>query len=219
MNLNFKHANSRVLEAMLVLVQLVLTYVLYQTVGYKVIVLNLFYPPVIPADFSSAGTARVCWRSSACCRRRSCSSFNLGEFAAYSSPLVVALSVLVWGGVLGLAALLVGTLSDRAGLADDRAARAHVGVVEVLSALPAERRSAASRTIRIAWRSICRDLAVQLKLGRRGRRHPRGRPALLRHGKHRDHRPRHPQSHRRPGRRAGDRADSTRSTAPSWFAR
>ncbi len=51
MNLNFKHANSRVLEAMLVLVTLVLTCVLYQTVGYKVIVLNLFYPPVILAAF------------------------------------------------------------------------------------------------------------------------------------------------------------------------
>jgi HD-GYP domain-containing protein (c-di-GMP phosphodiesterase class II) len=166
MNLNFKQPNSRVLEVMLVLVTLVLTCVLYQTVGYKIIVLNLFYPPVILAAFFLGRYRAGVLAFFSVLAASIVLSFNLGEFAAYDSPLIVALSVLVWGGVLGLAALLVGTLSDELASRMTELHEAHVGVVEVLSHyLQSAHPSLKDHSHRVA--SICRELAEHLKLGQK----------------------------------------------------
>ncbi|HXY37741.1 MAG TPA: HD domain-containing phosphohydrolase [Planctomycetaceae bacterium] len=166
MNLNFKQTNSRVLEVILVLTTLVLTCVLYQTVGYKIIVLNLFYPPVILAAFFLGRYRAGVLAFFSVLSASIVLSFNLGEFAAYDSPLVVALSVLVWGGVLGLAALLCGTLSDDLASRMTELHEAHVGVVEVLSHyLQSAHPSLKDHSHRVA--SICRELAEQLKLGQK----------------------------------------------------
>jgi HD-GYP domain-containing protein (c-di-GMP phosphodiesterase class II) len=166
MNLNLKQPSSRTLEVMLVLVTLVLTCVLYQTVGYKIIVLNLFYPPVILAAFFLGRYRAGVLAFFSVLSASVVLSFNLGELAAYDSPLVVALSVLVWGGVLGLAALLVGTLSDELSSRMTELHEAHVGVVEVLSHyLQSAHPSLKDHSHRVA--SICRDLAEQLKLGQK----------------------------------------------------
>jgi HD-GYP domain-containing protein (c-di-GMP phosphodiesterase class II) len=166
MNLNLKQANSRTLEVILVLVTLVLTCVLYQTVGYKIIVLNLFYPPVILAAFFLGRYRAGVLAFFSVLSASIVLSFNLGELATYDSPLVVALSVLVWGGVLGLAALLVGTLSDELASRMTELHEAHVGVVEVLSHyLQSAHPSLKDHSHRVA--SICRDLAEQLKLGQK----------------------------------------------------
>jgi hypothetical protein len=166
MNLNFKQPNLRAMEVILVLVTLVLTCVLYQTVGYKVIVLNLFYPPVILAAFFLGRYRAGVLAFFSVLSASVVLSFNLGEFAAYDSPLIVALSVLVWGGVLGLAALLVGTLSDELASRMTELHEAHVGVVEVLSRyLQSAHPSLKDHSHRVA--AICRDLAEQLKLGQK----------------------------------------------------
>jgi hypothetical protein len=166
MNLKFKQPNSRTLEVILVLVTLVLTCVLYQTVGYKIIVLNLFYPPVILAAFFLGRYRAGVLAFFSVLSASVVLSFNLGEFAAYDSPLIVALSVLVWGGVLGLAALLVGTLSDELASRMTELHEAHVGVVEVLSRyLQSAHPSLKDHSHRVA--AICRDLAEQLKLGQK----------------------------------------------------
>jgi HD-GYP domain-containing protein (c-di-GMP phosphodiesterase class II) len=166
MNLSFKQPNSRVLEVILVLVTLVLTCVLYQTVGYKIIVLNLFYPPVILAAFFLGRYRAGVLAFFSVLAASIVLSFNLGEFAAYDSPLIVALSVLVWGGVLGLAALLVGTLSDELASRMTELHEAHVGVVEVLSHyLQSAHPSLKDHSHRVA--SICRQLAEHLKLGQK----------------------------------------------------
>jgi len=166
MNLNFKQPNSRALEVILVLVTLVLTCVLYQTVGYKIIVLNLFYPPVILAAFFLGRYRAGVLAFFSVLAASIVLSFNLGEFAAYDSPLIVALSVLVWGGVLGLAALLVGTLSDELASRMTELHEAHVGVVEVLSHyLQSAHPSLKDHSHRVA--AICRELAEHLKLGQK----------------------------------------------------
>jgi hypothetical protein len=166
MNLNFKQPNTRALEVILVLVTLVLTCVLYQTVGYKIIVLNLFYPPVILAAFFLGRYRAGVLAFFSVLAASVVLSFNLGELAAYDSPLVVALSVLVWGGVLGLAALLCGTLSDELSSRMTELHEAHVGVVEVLSRyLQSAHPSLKDHSHRVA--AICRELAEQLKLGQK----------------------------------------------------
>jgi HD-GYP domain-containing protein (c-di-GMP phosphodiesterase class II) len=166
MSLNLRQNNSRVLEAILVLVTLVLTCVLYETVGFKIIVLNLFYLPVILAAFFLGRYRAGVLAFFSVLAVSVVLSFNLGEFAAYSSPVVIGLSVLVWGGVLGLAALLVGTLSDELAGRMTELHEAHVGVVEVLSHyLQSAHPSLKDHSHRVA--AICRDLAMQLKLGQK----------------------------------------------------
>ncbi len=166
MAFNLKKPNTRVLEVILVLVTMVLTCVLYQTVGYKIIVLNLFYLPVILAAFFLGRYRAGVLAFFSVLSASVVLSFNLGEFAAYDSPLVVALSVLVWGGVLGLSALLCGTLTDELASRMTELHEAHVGVVEVLSHyLQSAHPSLKAHSHRVA--SICRDLAEQLKLGQK----------------------------------------------------
>jgi hypothetical protein len=167
MNVNFKQANNtRVLEVLLVLVTLALTCLLFKTEGYKVIVLNLFYLPVILAAFFLGRYRGGVLAFFSVLSASVVLSFNLGEFTASSSPLIVALSVLVWGGVLGLAALLVGTLSDELASRMTELHEAHVGVVEVLSHyLQSAHPSLKDHSQRVA--AICRDLATHLKLGQK----------------------------------------------------
>jgi response regulator RpfG family c-di-GMP phosphodiesterase len=58
---------------------------------------------------------------------------DMGNFAVFLSPLATALSLTIWGAVLGLTAILVGTLSDECTTRAIEAREAHVGVVEVLA--------------------------------------------------------------------------------------
>jgi response regulator RpfG family c-di-GMP phosphodiesterase len=129
-------------------------------------VLNLFYPPVILAAFFLGRYRAGVLAFFSVLSASLVLSFNLGEFAAYDSPLIIALAVLVWGGVLGLAALLVGTLSDELASRMTELHEAHVGVVEVLSHyLQSAHPSLKDHSHRVA--SICRELAEQLKLGQK----------------------------------------------------
>jgi hypothetical protein len=118
---------------------------------------------------------------------------DLTGFSSYNSPVVIALSVTVWGAVLGLTAILVGTLSD------DRAAKmlelheAYVGVVEVLARyLQSANPRLKDRSVRVATgRSRGTLHAI---VGKGNRRHSRGVPAAG-HGEHRNHGPRRAQGH------------------------
>jgi hypothetical protein len=59
-------------------------------------------------------------------------SLNLNTGTAFASPLVIGLAVAIWGAVLGINAILVGTLSDEKMHKIDELHDAYVGVVEVL---------------------------------------------------------------------------------------
>jgi len=164
--MSIKQQNPRVLEVILVLVTLVLTCVLHQTVGFKIIVLNLFYLPVILAAFFLGRYRAGVLAFFSVVSASVVLSFDLGEFSAFASPMVIALSVLVWGGVLGLAALLVGTLSDELDSRMTELHEAHVGVVEVLSHyLQSAHPRLKDHSQRVA--SICREVAMQLKLSQK----------------------------------------------------
>src|SRR5262245_37667517 len=99
----------------------------------KVVALNLFYLPVVLGGFFlgryRAGVMAVFSVIAA--------SLALAEhprdFAGSHSLAVVGLSMLVWGAVLCLTALLVGSLSDERNAKVRELHEAYVGVVEVLS--------------------------------------------------------------------------------------
>jgi hypothetical protein len=152
-----------VFEVTLTLIILGLNCLLYQLDGYMMVALNLFYIPVVLSGFFlgrySAGVFALFSMCSASC----IVALNATGFAATTSPLVIGLSVIVWGASLGLTALLVGTLSD------ERAARlkelheAYVGVLEVLSTyLQKGNPGLKARSLRVA--ELSQKIAGQLYL-------------------------------------------------------
>src|SRR3990172_6317736 len=106
-----KHAQV-VLEIFLVLIVLALICLLYQTAGYKMVVLNLFYLPVVLTAFFLGRYRAGVLALFSVIAASAVSLVDLSGFGSYSSPIIIGLSVTVWGAVLGLTAILVGTLSD-----------------------------------------------------------------------------------------------------------
>jgi hypothetical protein len=122
-----------ILELMLITVSIALTCLVYKSDGYKITTLNLFYLPVVLSGFflgrySTGILAVFCViTTSLVC------ALQLDEFSSYSSPLAVGLTIVIWGAVLCLTALLVGTLSDERNTQAEELHEAYVGVVEVLA--------------------------------------------------------------------------------------
>ena len=121
------------LEIILILICLALCGLLYRVGPYRTVVLNLFYLPVVLAAFFlgryRAGIlALFCVISAAVI-----TALDLNSLAAFTSPLAVGLALTIWGAVMGINALLVGTLSDESAGKIKELHDAYVGVVEVLA--------------------------------------------------------------------------------------
>lgn len=117
----------------MVVLAIAMACLVYKTEGYKLVTLNLFFLPVVLSAFFlgrySAGILAVLCvmtASLACV-------LETNDFATYTSPLAVGLSVTVWGAILCLTALLVGTLSDERSAQSVALHEAYVGVFEVLA--------------------------------------------------------------------------------------
>ena len=153
----------RTLEILLIGIVIGLTVLFHQVDGYKMIVLNLFYLPVVLAAFF-LGRYRAGVLALLCVILASvAAAMDLQNFAAFASPIVIGLAVTTWGAVLGLTTILVGSLSD------ERAAKmldlheAHVGVLEVLSRyLQSANPHMQDRSRRVA--ELSQKVAAQLRL-------------------------------------------------------
>ncbi len=121
------------LELSLIVITLGLACLMWRVAGFKLVVLNLFYLPVVLAGFFLGRYRAGVLAALAVIAASIVTALNLHDFAAFSSPLVVGLSVTLWAAVLGLTALLVGTLSDERTQSLSELHEAHVGVVEVLA--------------------------------------------------------------------------------------
>jgi hypothetical protein len=121
------------LEISLIIVTLGLTCLLYETTGYGVVVLNLFFLPIVLAGFF-LGRYRAGVLSLLCALAvAGVVMLDMQNFSVLLSPIAIALSLTIWGAVLGLTAILVGTLSDECEIRTIESHEAHVGVVEVLA--------------------------------------------------------------------------------------
>lgn len=131
--MNTRKKNDLTLEISLVIVALAMGGLIYLMAGHKMTVLNLFFLPVVLAGFF-LGRYRASILALLCVVVASAAAMvDLDGFAAYYSPVVISLSVVTWGAVLGLTAMLVGTLSDERSRKAAELHDAYVGVVEVLS--------------------------------------------------------------------------------------
>lgn len=130
---NKAHHRDLRLEASLFLICGLLTILLYFVEGFKMVVLNLFYLPVVLAAFH-LGRHRAGILALVCVLFASIAAVqDLESYAAATSPLVIGLALTVWGAVMGLNAIFVGTLSDQRTKTIDELHDAYVGVVEVLA--------------------------------------------------------------------------------------
>lgn len=123
----------RFLEVTLVLIAVGLCVLLHRTGAYRLVVLNLFYLPVVLAAFFlgryRAGVLSVLSVILAAV----VTALDLDTAVAYSSPVAIGLTLTLWGAVLALTAMLAGTLSDERSETMKELHEAYVGVVEVLS--------------------------------------------------------------------------------------
>ncbi len=124
---------QRFLELTLVLVTVALCALLYRVGAYRMVVLNLFYLPVVLAAFFlgryRAGVLAVLSVILAAV----VSALDLNTVTVYGSPTVIGLILTTWAAVLSLTAILAGTLSDERSEKIEELHEAYVGVVEVLS--------------------------------------------------------------------------------------
>jgi hypothetical protein len=123
---------QRILEIALILICVALCCLLYRVGPYRMVVLNLFYLPVVLAAFFLgrylAGIlALLCVVCAAIV-----TALDLATLATYTSPLAVGLALTIWAAVMGINAILVGTLSDERMAKIEELHDAYLGVVEVL---------------------------------------------------------------------------------------
>lgn len=154
------------LEIMLVIVALGMAYLVYRMGPFKMVALNLFFLPIVLSGYflgrSSAGIlALFC----ALCVTVA-TTLDATGFAAYSSPIMMALALTVWAAVLGLTAILVGTLCDERAAKLKELHEAYVGIVEVLSRyLQSGNPKVKVRATRIA--ELAQTVAEEMKLSRK----------------------------------------------------
>ena len=124
---------ERTLEVMLVLVTLGLGCVLHSIEQSQVVVLNLFFLPIVLAafylDLYRAGTLALLSVVIA----TTIIAGDLSRFAVTPTPVLVSLNVIVWGAVLGLTALLVGALNHQRTQRTLEANEANRNVVQLLT--------------------------------------------------------------------------------------
>lgn len=154
------------LEAMLIIVTIGMTYLLYRMGGYKMVALNLFYLPIILSGYYLGRTHAGILALFSVLAVTIASTVDAAGFAAYQSPIMMGLALTVWAATLGLTAILVGTLCDeRAKTVEDLHA-AYVGVVEVLSKyLQSANPKVKARSTRIA--ELSQSVAEEMKLSRK----------------------------------------------------
>lgn len=155
--------NEITLEVILVLITAALACLLYHTEGVKLVVLNLFFLPVVLAGFFLGRYRAGVLALLSVVIATIAISQNLSGFSSMNSPLLIGLSVTLWGAVLGLTALLVGTLCDERDAKSVEAHEAHVGVIEVLSSyLQSANPNLECRARRVA--SLSEDVARKMRL-------------------------------------------------------
>lgn len=122
-----------IFEIMLIVLVLGTTMLLYHMGVYKAVVLNLFYLPIVLSGyFLGRHSAGVLAFFCAICVTV-VTALESSGMAVETSPVMTGLMLTVWAAVLGLTALLVGTLCDERAATVAELHEAYVGVVEVVS--------------------------------------------------------------------------------------
>lgn len=153
----------RSLEIMLIVVVIGMTTLFILMREHRLLALNLFYLPVIISGyFLGRYSAGVLALLSALTVTVSTILFPQ-QFASYVTPTEIAITLTLWSAVLGLAAILIGTLCDERASTVSELQRAYVGMAEVLSRyLHGNDPQNSSRAQRVA--RLCNAISDALRL-------------------------------------------------------
>lgn len=125
--------DRRIFEIMLMVVVLGMSMLFYKMGQHKIVVLPLFFLPVVLSGYflgrSSAGELALFCAVVVTIA----TTVAATGFAAYDDPTMVGMVLTVWAAVLGLTALLTGTLCDERAKTLEELHTAYVGVVDVVS--------------------------------------------------------------------------------------
>lgn len=158
--------DRRVFEIMLIVVTVGMTYLLYRMGGYKMVVLNLFYLPIVLGGYFLGRTASGLLALLSVLAVTIATTLDSTSLAAYNSPIMVGLALTVWAAALGLTAILVGTLCDERARTVDELHAAYVGVVDVLSKyLQSGNSKVKARSTRVA--ELSQAVAEEMRLSRK----------------------------------------------------
>ena len=133
MKVTGKQKHDFALELSLIVVIAGLTSLMYQVPGVKMVVLNLFFLPVVLGAFFLGRYRAGVLALLSVVLVTIVAGLDFSQFAAFRSPLASALAITIWGGVLGLTTILAGTLSDERSKQITELHEAYIGVIEVLS--------------------------------------------------------------------------------------
>lgn len=133
MIVSVKQKNDLPLELSLIIIIVGLACLMYQVPGVKMVVLNLFFLPVLLGAFFLGRYRAGVLALLSVVLVTIIAAQDFSQFAAFRSPLTSALAITIWGGVLGLATILAGTLSDERAAQTNELHDAYIGVIEVLS--------------------------------------------------------------------------------------
>ena len=125
--------SERRLEFMLFCIAGALTVLLYCVSGFKLVVLNLFYLPVVLTAFYLGKQKAGIMAFISVVMASVIAVNNLESFAPSMSPLVIGLALITWASTMGLVAIFVGTLSEEHSRKVEELQDAYLGVVEVLT--------------------------------------------------------------------------------------
>ncbi len=155
-----------VLEIMFVIVTIGMTFLLFRMGGYKMVVLNLFYLPIVLSGYYLGRTHAGVLALFCVLAVTIVTTLDASAFATFNSPVMIGLALTVWAAVLGLTAILVGTLCDERAKTVEELHVAYVGVVEVLSKyLQSANPKVQDRSTRIA--QLSQSVAEEMKLSRK----------------------------------------------------
>ena len=158
--------NRRAFEIMLIVVTISMTFLVYRLGAHKLIALNLFFLPIVLAGYYLGRTTAGVLALLAALSVTIVTTLSATGFASYTTPAMIGLALTLWAAILGLTALLVGTLCDERARTVAELHDAYVGVVEVVTKYlqSADPRSKA-RVVRLA--ELCQSVAEELRLSRR----------------------------------------------------
>ena len=157
------YCREHFLELFLTLIVVGCSSLLTSLPAAKVAVLNLYFLPIVLAGFFLGRYRAGALALLSAITAGMLISGDLQGFAASNSPVLVSLTLTVWAAVLGLTAIVVGTLKDDLVDKASEAREAQVGVVELLSRyLQSVNPQLENRSQRVA--RLCEQVALKLRL-------------------------------------------------------
>ncbi|MES2792655.1 MAG: hypothetical protein V4719_23790 [Planctomycetota bacterium] len=164
--MTLKQKNDLALEVSLIIIIVGLTCLMYRLPGVKMVVLNLFFLPVLLGAFFLGRYRAGVLALLSVILVTIVAAQDFSQFAAFRSPLMSALAITIWGGVLGLSTILAGTLSDERSTQMTELHEAYIGVIEVLSKyLHSVHPQLQDRPVRVA--DLSQGIGEQLRLSAR----------------------------------------------------